>query len=156
MTDHLITQWRSLSLWKCWGSFLKVPGLWQFEVNNTHYLPQLILLSFVRLSVWAMGAVTTSVSRGTVSTLFSNVCHSTLNLINKFKQRDRAMPNTQYIYIDVCVCVRDLVLQGKTLCYEYEWNDIHLPVIMRVGVCVNGPECEPPAVLVQAQTYIQH
>lgn len=41
----------------------------------------------------------------------------------------------------------------KTLCYEYEWRDVRLHVSMRAGVCVNGTECEPPAVLIQTHAH---
>lgn len=51
------------------------------------------------------------------------------------------------------MCVCDLALQRNTLCYEYEWHDVRLHVSMRVGVGVNGTECEPPAVLFQTHTY---
>lgn len=43
--------------------------------------------------------------------------------------------------------------EKKTLCYEYEWRDVRLHVSMRAGVCVNGTECEPPAVLIQTHTH---
>lgn len=95
------------------------------------------------------------VSRGTVSTLFSNVCSSTLNLINQFKQRAHATLNLWWNEISIYISVCDLALHGKkkTLCYEYEWHDVRLHVSMRAGVCVNGTECEPPAVLIQTHTY---